>query len=1136
MFHLHRAERTDALADALADVLITPLPDPMSAEIVSVPAAGVERWLQQRLATRLGAAGRADGVAANLDFLSPAELTDTALGDALSADGPGGPGHRRGRSRAGEPWRPAAMTWPVLRVLDEMIDDPRLAILARHVGADGRPDPDEHRRGRRYATARQIAQLFDGYGRQRPAMLGDWARGGDSDGVGEPVPADLAWQPDFWRAVRREIGAPHPAESLAESCAVLRAEPGATDLPERLSVFGPTRVTESLRQVLGALAVHRDVHVFVPHPSPALWDALTTSVSADAGPRRADHRPPVLRHPVLAGLSRDVQELQRRVAPMADRVTHHVPEPGPVHETLLTAVQSGIRDDHLADGILPPDDSVEIHSCHGPERQVEVLRDRLLHLFAADPTLQPRDVLVMCPDVETFAPLIRGAFGQPGLGHPAFELRVRLADRGLRHTNPILDVVAAVVEMGAGRVTAGAVLDLLGRPPVRQRFDMTDDDLEIIREWLVGSNIRWAIDDSQRSRFGLSGFGQGTFAAGLDRIMLGAVAEESDGEWLDTALPLAGVESTEIDLAGRFAEFIARLSATLEAVAGAHPPDLWVDIVVGAIDALARPDRDEEWQRAQAIRSISAVFDDAHTDDREVAAPLLRLGDIRDLVAGLVAAVPTRANFRTGELTVCSMVPMRSVPHRVIVLLGVDADAFPRTLRVDGDDILGRAPLIGERNPRDEDRQLFLDAICAAQEHLLVFYSGADPVSGRRIPPAVVVSELGDAVRALTGGDERSCTIVHTLHGFDELNFRAGAVPGVAGPFSFDTALLAGARALGTDPARAPFIAEVRVPAVGDDVDLDSLITFLTNPIEGFVRQRLGTRVPDEERPHPDQLDVALAPLDRWGIGDRFLSRMLGGADLASCQAAELRRGTLPPFAFGTRELQTISVDVEAVFAAVAPARSGRPVTSDVVVPLPDGRRLSGTVGDIFAGTMVTATYSKLRAKQRLVAWVRLLAIAAARQAGDRGLPDVRAALVVGRGRRSGVARSLFAVPDDPAAVLAALIAIRDVGLQRVLPLPLDPAAEFADHHQRTGRADRALPAARKAFGGDFGAGRDRHVRLAYAGDVTATTDFDALLAESIPADGRWCGIDLPGEPGDAVFTGLARLVWEPLIEFETRT
>ncbi|MEE3850089.1 exodeoxyribonuclease V subunit gamma [Gordonia sp. LSe1-13] len=1139
MFHLHRAERTDALAVALADLLVPPLPDPMTTEVVAVPAPGVERWLQQWLATRLGTSGARDGVAANLDFVSPASLTDRVLDDALAViDGDGRiDGHNRQRDGdvpAAQRWRPSAMTWPVLRVLDDMVDDPRLAVLARHVGSGGAAD--DHRRGRRYATARQIAGLFDSYGRQRPTMLADWASGEDTDGAGSSVPADLAWQPDFWRAVRTEIGRAHPAETLAECCATLREGPEMTDLPERLSVFGPTRITETLRQVLAAVSVHRDVHLFAPHPSPALW-ATVDAIGPSGSPRRADNPAPRLLHPVLAGLSRDVQELQRRVSPVADRVEHHPPVSPGARQSVLTTLQTGLADDLPPQTSRPPDSSVEVHSCHGAERQVEVLRDRLLHLFAADPTLQPRDVLVMCPDVESFAPVIRGAFGQPGLGHPAFELRVRLADRGLRHTNTVLDVIAAVVELAAGRVTAGAVLDLLGRAPVRRRFDFTDDDLEIIREWLEGSNIRWAIDDSQRARYGLAGFGQGTFESGLDRVILGAVAEEADGEWLDTALPLAGVESTEIDLAGRFAEFIDRLSATLTTLSGTHPSSTWVDTLARIADTLVRTDADDEWQRAQALRAIATVFEEASADGVHGSGAVeLRLGDIRDLVAGLVSAAPTRANFRTGELTVCSMVPMRSVPHRVIVLLGVDGDAFPRAVRQDGDDILGRAPLLGERNPRDEDRQLFLDAICAAEEHLLIFYSGADPVSGQRIPPAVVVSELIDAVSAITGQAD-SCLRRHTLHAFDTQNFRPGAVTGVDGPFSFDTGLFAGARASSTTRESAPRIADLRLdPAAADDIDLTSLVAFLTNPIEGFVRQRLGARIPDEERPHADQLDVALGPLDRWAIGDRFLARMLAGTDLAACQAAELRRGTLPPFAFGTRELSDISTDVEAVFGAATSARVGSPSTVDLVVPLPDGRRLYGTVGDIYDGTVVTATYSKLRAKQRLTAWIRLLAVAAARTATDDG---VRAAVVVARrpARSGGVARSLLAVPDDPIGVLTSLIALRDIGLSRVLPLPLDPAAEFADHHRRSGREDRALPAAHRAFGGDFGAGTDRYLRLAFGGDITVPVDFDALLRDTIPPTGSWAaGIDLSGEPGESVFGALARLVWQPLMDHETVT
>ncbi|GAB90518.1 exodeoxyribonuclease V subunit gamma [Gordonia rhizosphera] len=1127
MFHLHRAERTDALADALADLLSSPPSDPLSPEVVAVPAPGVERWLQQRLATRLGASGGGDGIAANIDFTSPAALTDRVIGDV------------RGAASGADRWRGPAMTWPVLMVLDETIDDPGLAVLARHVGAD--TEADDHRRGRRFATARQIAELFDGYGRQRPAMLSDWAAGHDTDGAGRSVPDDLGWQPAFWRAVRESIGEPHPAEDLPRVCARLRDDPTSTDLPERLSVFGPTRVTESLLAVLAALAVHREVHLFVPHPGPALWDAVTAAAPTTPTMRRAELTPPRLTHPLLSSLSRDVTELQLRVAPVVDRVVHHPPVSAVAEGgSVLAALQAGIRDDRLEVGSVPADNSVEIHSCHGRERQVEVLRDRLLHLFADDPSLQPRDVVVMCPDVESFAPLIRGAFGQPGLGHPAFELRVRLADRGLRTTNEVLDVVATVVELAAGRVTAGEVLDLLGRAPVRQRFDVSDDDLDMIREWLAGSNVRWGIADGQRARFGLAGFGQGTFAAGLDRIVLGAVAEEADGEWLDTALPLAGVESTEIDLAGRFAEFVARLSEILDSLSGTHPLQRWIEILVGVIDALVLTGRDEEWQRAQAIRALTAAFD-GHRDGGDTEERIrLRLGDIRDLVAVLVAAAPTRANFRTGELTVCSMVPMRSVPHRVIVLLGVDADAFPRAQRTDGDDILGREPLVGERNPRDEDRQLFLDAICAARDNLLVFYSGSDPVSGERIPPAVVVSELVDTVTALTGPDgaDRGCVRLHTLHGFDAANFRPGTITGIDGPLSFDRALLAGARSLGRAATATPPIADIAIPpAPDDDIDLDDLVSFLLNPIEGFVRQRLGARVPDDERPHADQLDVELDALERWGIGDRFLNRMLAGEDLARCQAAELRRGTLPPFTFGTRELQAISTDVTAVFDAAAAARAGRPRTADLTVALPDGRRLYGTVGDIFGGTVVTATYSKLRAKQRLGTWVRLVALAAAR-GGEPDGAEVLGGLVVARrpGRRGGVARSLYAIPDDPLSVLTDLVALRDAGLRRVLPLPIDPAAEFVAHHRRGGPVATSLPAARRSFDGDFGAGRDRYLRLVFGGDVTADVDADAMFGETLPDDGRWCGLQLPGDPGDPLFAGLARLVWEPLIEHETTT
>ncbi|NDK89003.1 exodeoxyribonuclease V subunit gamma [Gordonia desulfuricans] len=1146
MFVLHRAERTDTLADALGDILLVPLDDPLATEIVAVPARGVERWLQQRLATRLGAGPGGDGIAANIDFSSPAAVTDRVVEQVLAAD----PGYAADRASA---WGANALVWSVLAVLDELITHPALRMLARHIGVGG-ADPggsatpatgaaDDLRAGRRYATARHIADLFERYARQRPGMLTGWARGDEGDGAGGALPADMAWQPLVWREVRARIGVPHPVEALDDVCARLRADADVIDLPPRSAVFGPTRLTESFRRVAAAVSTHRDVHLFIPHASPALWDVLAGSTHP-ADPRRAAHTAPALRNPLLAGLSHDIRELQINLQPMVHADLHHegaasTPTDTP---TLLQRVQRGIRDDTAPRDRPAPaaaDTSVEIHACHGPERQVEVLRDRLLHLFDADPTLAPRDVIVMCPDVETFAPLIRGSFGQSGLDHPAARLRVRLADRGLRHVNPVLDVVATVVELAVGRVTASEVADLLSRPPVRYRFAMSDDDLEWIREWLSRSGIRWGIDDTQRSRFELAGFAQGTFDAGLDRIALGAVAEEDDGEWLGTALPIEGLESTQIDLAGRLMEFVDRLGDLLTRLTGTHPATVWAQTLIGIVDDLVDTATGDEWQVAQTVRMITEALGSG-----DPTRPL-RLSDVRDLVALMIAGRPTRANFRTGELTVCTLVPMRSVPHRVVVLLGIDAESFPRALRVDGDDVLGRVPLVGERNPRDEDRQLFLDAIMAAEEHLLVCYTGADPVSGTPVPPAVVVSELADTLAALRATDADEVIIRHTLHGFDTRNFVPGAVAGIAGPFGFDTGLLDGARALRGPQTPAVRIADAVIapatsPGAADpgadpdtDIELTSLISFFTNPIEGFVRQRLGARMPDDETADEDGLDVTLGGLAEWAIGNRLLHRTLAGADLRDCLMAELRRGTLPPAEFGRRDLERISGQVRAVGSTAASLRRDAGATRDFVLELPGGRRLHGSVGDVFGTSVVEATYSKIRPKQRLALWIRLLALTAAAQSGAAAGPVPTAGIVVGRApqRAPGVSSVHLRAPDDAMTLLADLVEIRRLGLLEVLPLPLDAGEVYGSRLADGSSPSIALRAAAQRFDNMYGDTTDPYIRYVFGNDVTAPVGFDAVTVATVTDESPWATMGL--QVGEKLFGALAQRLWTPIVEHE---
>lgn len=1093
MLTLHRAERADTLAAALADLLAVPLADPFARELVAVPAKGVERWLTQRLSTVLGGTC-GDGVAANIDHPSPARLVDEALAAAT------------GRAAEDDPWHPDRMLWTLLDVVDDCLDESWCTVLARHLGRDG----VDHRAGRRYATAAHLAGLFRSYSTQRPEMLVDWAAGRDTDGTGHGLADHLGWQARLWRRLRERIGDDSPAERLTAACARLRAEPALVDWPSRLSLFGPTRLTVAQCAVLSAIAANRDVHLWIPHPSPAMWEG---QAAAEPVRRRADDRSALaVQHPLLASLARDVRELRAHLAGPGVADVHHTGRPGP--DTLLGRLQDDLRADRPPARSAVADGTIRIHACHGPARQVEVLRECLLHLFADDPGLEPRDVVVMCPDVETYAPLVQAAFGQGALaqrdasGHPGHRLRVRLADRGLRRTNPVLAVVSTLVDLADARVTASEVLDLAAAAPVRRRFGLVDDDLERLQEWTAAAGARWGIGKGQRNAFGLGDFPQNTFGTALDRILLGAAADESQSEWLGLTLPLDDVESNDIDLTGRFAEYIDRLTVALHGLRGPQPAAQWAAALARALDLLTDVEPADAWQLAQAHRELAAAVEHAGP------APL-RLADVRAMLAARLAGRPTRANFRTGELTVCTMVPMRSVPHRVVVLLGLDDEVFPRAAHIDGDDVLALNPCLGERDPRSEDRQLLLDAVMSAGEKLLLFYTGADPVTGARRPPAIPLSELRDVVETMVGPEGMAEVVTrHPLQPFDPRNFRPGR------PLSFDRAALAGARAAQHPARHRPgLLHRPLAPVARTDVDLADLVAFVTHPTQAFLRQRLGVRVPDRDEDIADALDIGLDPLARWDLGDRMLEALLAGTDPADFRAAEWRRGTLPPYRLGELALDDVAGTVDALVAVCRPIYTGPADTVDVNVDLGDGRRLTGTVGGVHGTVVARSTFSRLAPKHRLTAWVHLLAVAAS----DR--PGQWQAITTGRGRfRSTPAwRSTINAPADALEQLARLVDLRDRGLHEPLPTATAAAAEYAERRHRGDSVEMGVDAAAQEFGSTYGERTDRHIAYLYGSGVTLR-DLTAVAARD--DEQAW-----HGEP--TRFGALARRLWEPLLSNE---
>lgn len=1101
--HLHRGLRADTLADELAAQLATTPGDPMVPDIIAVPTRGVERFLAQRLALHLGATpGATDGVCANVTFPSPREVLESALGTA-------------GR---GSPWTQPQLTWAVAAELPPLLLQPEFTAVAHHLaGPRGAPAP-----GRLFDTANRIAGLLERYDHERPELVAGWA----SPSVPGSVPPEHLWQVLLWRALVSAHG-PAPAMELDAACDQLRAEPGRADLPGTVSLFGPTRLSSRALTILQAIAAHREVHIWLLDPAPMSW-ANAPKSSGDPTRPRWDSSWVALPangagSPLLASLGRDFAELGVR---LRERATTDVVHGGglPVVAGLLGRVQSDIAADRrpTRPGTLPDstDSSLVLHSCYGADRQVDVVREVVLQLLAGDPTLQPRDILVMTPDLETFGPLFAAAFDfEPGPGgHGSIvALRARIADRTPEQGNQVLVALLAILELLRGRVTIGELLDLAALPAVSQRFRFSEDDLIRAGELAEAAGVRWGLGPDTRSRYQLGWVATGTWTFGLDRLLLGVALSEAELVNFGGTLPLDDVASTDIELLGRLHRLVWVLTQAEAFQAQPHSLAAWTEWLLAVLLDLTATTSGEAWMTTNALAAVQAPLRAAGPVN--AGEVILEAADIRSMLGAAVAARPTRSNFRTGGLTLSGMAPMRSVPHRVIILAGMDDGVFPRAAGPDGDDILAAAPRIGERDARSEERQLFLDAVMAAQDHLVITYCGRDERTNEPRPPCVPVGELIDAIKLMVEGTElpQHVLVEHPLQPFDPRNFTTGAlVPGV--PFSHDTAALQGAIALlGARRQPPAFLAGPLAPIEISELALADLANFLGDPVAGFLRQRLGLPTFGDEEPPDERLPVELSGLANWQIGDRLLSAVLRGVSPDSLAAVEPLRGTLPPGLLGKSELVRLGHEVDELAGSVSRWLCPPATTTRVSLSV-SGILLHGAVADCHSpgvipdvdALVVRSSYSRFKPSAQVQLWVQLLAAAAAQPARRW------AAVLQARDRAA-----CMVAPAAPESMrhLKALVAMYAVALQEPLPLPPRSAYHYAVARSHRASPEKAMAAARRQGWQKYGDVRSAAVQLVWR---------DAADLADLCQEPR-VGENHPGE--SERFAILARNLWDPILE-----
>jgi len=1067
MLHIHASNRLEFLARCLAARLREEPAPVFEPQLVVTAGPAMARWLHLQLC-------RHNGVAAHIDYPLPAAWIWSLAGRCLE----GVPDE--------DPLSREVMTWKIFGALPALVDGPDFEVLRRYLAGD--------RDGiRRWQLAGKIADVFDRYQYYRPELILEWER---SEGGPD-------WQAVLWRAISPGDDSHRVAiaRRLAESCR--RGERPAA-LPGQSHWFAVQTLPPTLVEVLGALSRHSEIHLWLLSPTEHYWGDLKPE-KAVIRKRMENPQEAALWETgnlLLASWGRQGQVFQDLLLEQSDSdvIDHHQ---SPERDTLLHHVQADLfelRGDGrpgAAPLAIEPDDSLQLHVCHSPLRECQVLHDRLLAMMQRDATLKPEDILVLVPEISRYAPFIEAVFQKDARDGSPF-LPWNLSDISLADEHPLIRIFLQLLELPESRFTLPEVLGYLDVPEVAARFGLTGGDGALVRDWLAQSRVYWGLDGGHKRELGLPAIEENTWRQACRRLFCGYAL--GGGGHHDGIVPVAGVEGVNAAVLGRFWQ----LFETLKSWAGRLKPSRGVDQWQRTLNQLLETffvSLDDEDGRLQKIRDeVAGLAENAGELAETLSLPLVRHWLSRRLAVGVQGG-----RAYSGGVTFCGLQPLRGVPFRVICLLGMQDGDFPRRDVPAEFDRMRERRLHGDPHCGDEDRALFLETLLAARERLCISYTGRAAKDDSELQPSVLVRELLDYLdrcyathegKAVSGAITRR----HPLQPFSLRNFEAG------GPVSFDRWWLEAARAVRLEKEAAPQPPWPRLklpemePEAGN-VAPPQLIGFLSHPSRGFVRTRLRLYLEDEEW-EPDSEPFDLDSLEAYRLQQRLIADWLARRQTS---AEGLRaEGLLPHGAPGDKIHADQRRAVEGLVKKLDPLglRDTSPRFLDVALTLP--RRgggewnVQGRIRHLWPGHgLIRFRPAKIKGRDVLGLWIEhLLWILAG------GREEERCSRHIGADG-DFVLKTAFG-PDRARAFLSDLLALYWEGLHS--PLPLFEGASWAWASSRFGQRnddEKAMTAARQAWQGDGhrkipGDRDDPYVQLLIrgtSGEPLTTPDFTELAA-----------------------------------------
>jgi len=1145
MLTLFYSNRYEALTEALLEGL-SDAPDPWVRESVIVPSAALRRRLELDIATR-------QGICANLDFTYLAQWIWARIGAVIPVP-------------EQSPFSPDRLAWRCYRLLDPAVSRGSARLDAYLSGAD---------EAMRYELARRVATVLDHYLTYRPEWLTAWQQGRsiferDSDAArinprlldaSDTQRDDEHWQSALWRELLLEVShsdaegavptleTPPAYRFLAEARYLDLDTVARAAWPARVSVFALPTMPPLQVALLRELARWIDVRMYVFNPCREYWTDILPEAQVDALAMRGAADYHAVGNPLLAEWGRQTQAqlhmLQELTEGAAGREASYYErnEAG----TLLAACQNAILE--LApQPVLAPhadklDTALEVHVCHSLSRQLEALHDRLLALFDAQADLQPGEVMVAVPDLAGAAPLIDAVFGTAAQRR---RIPYRISGLPPSRVNPIACVLLDLLVAPIDGLAAADLIEWLRVDAIAERYEIDAGELETVQTWLAAAGARRGLaPDTGDLPVADVPVPRHTLADALLRLYLGYAMPDAADPIAD-CLPVPGAEGAQAELLGRLARFVDQVEHFARVSAQARTPVQWAALLRDALDTLFSADL----QFADSLAAVRDAIDQLAQVMSEGAAEVLLPAAVVRAALSATLDDPARGGVPWGGVTFSALTSLRGLPFRVICLLDLNDGALPSVTRADEFDLIAAFPKLGDRQRRDDERNLFLDLLLATRERMLIYYTGRSIRDNTALPPAAMVDELLDHLALATAGSGAGPEAVRqaraaliTEHPLQP--FAAQYALAQQGLYTFDPdrAQIAAALADGAPRRIAPFFsgplpaALQDSPGVADtvnEIEFDDFERFWRHPARTVLRDQLGIALFDAQAALSDSEPFELDWDARNALAERVLPVLLDELDTGAARtvaalsdatrASRIARASpeLPGGATGAvwrgRTLAGLSQLAGAVHGALEPASRRMPFALAIdprwpidqsdpddpfasdslarLAPLHDATPLvlSGVLRHVAAHGQVIYRYARPTARDYLSAWLSHLVLCACVVQGEQEVEP----RTLWFGDDAAFELTRVAAPLER---LAELLALYQVGLRT--PLPFFPRSTWAQV-----------------------SASEVEARTTWLGSQMSTGEVeDAYLNIALR------GLADPGAALDPVFKRLAQIVFKPLIE-----